>query len=752
MSYKENQFQNISYPIKSINNENALVYNNVMEGNTIYDEVKINKPIIMPASYDNIDTFLQNLNYNKNVNLIENNNYNNIIYGQSNNITFESNNHNYTNYNYDYNNIYSGNSNENGNNNYYVGSDTNYDYNNLIYNNQNQKDLNINDYQNIINSAPKSTFNENNNYNNENIYSQSSSILNMKEIMSTPYITNVIDDNEIIYSPENNKLESKKIEFAQIKRIRNDNKNNKIIYTAEEGNKEIKNQNPKDIEVKLLKNSNVTFGKVSAGSTDSNNKKNFNNKILNNNTQTFSEYTHTNYKLDNSNTQNNKPVSNNQHIVRPMPAYQKNAQVKKIIDKGNIDSIINKINNDSNKINNNIDNNKKNETQTTNTIKILSPANIDNKPIIENNNEIQYMNQIPKIDLEEDEEKEEENQISPINEQADIQQNNLNENNENINNYKGLRISKSELIIEKDNIKNQFINEKINTNENEEINHNLNQTEATPMRRPLNNYNSISKTPMSQGFHKVKINKKSLSPDNKFFKNIDWNDKFKNFIYNNSRIDNNKSNKTNINVVKLNNTYNLNNQNIEYNNSIKLNNNNNKEPNLFNQVKKLEKSPKNKETKDYNDLNNISEIRKEQNISSDNEQTKKDEENLNFKRKDIVFEDINSDNLNDNNINPKKNIYNCKIKKLNNVNNDEFRDDNFDDNDLSDDDLKINNFYLDESNKNLSKERNKNRNLKKDEISDSTIKRINNDGLDEFDNNFNNHDKFYNKMKKLFDD
>ena len=28
----------------------------------------------------------------------------------------------------------------------------------------------------------------------------------------------------------------------------------------------------------------------------------------------------------------------------------------------------------------------------------------------------------------------------------------------------------------------------------------------------------------------------------------------------------------------------------------------------------------------------------------------------------------------------------------------------------------------------------------------------NNDGLDEFDNNFNNHDKFYNKMKNLFDD
>ena len=36
---------------------------------------------------------------------------------------------------------------------------------------------------------------------------------------------------------------------------------------------------------------------------------------------------------------------------------------------------------------------------------------------------------------------------------------------------------------------------------------------------------------------------------------------------------------------------------------------------------------------------------------------------------------------------------------------------------------------------------------------DSYFKKIkNDDGLDEFDNNFNEHDKFYKKMINLFDD
>ena len=36
---------------------------------------------------------------------------------------------------------------------------------------------------------------------------------------------------------------------------------------------------------------------------------------------------------------------------------------------------------------------------------------------------------------------------------------------------------------------------------------------------------------------------------------------------------------------------------------------------------------------------------------------------------------------------------------------------------------------------------------------DSIVKKIkNNDGMDEFDNNFYGHEKFYKKMKNLFDD
>lgn len=153
----------------------------------------------------------------------------------------------------------------------------------------------------------------------------------------------------------------------------------------------------------------------------------------------------------------------------------------------------------------------------------------------------------------------------------------------------------------------------------------------------------------------------------------------------------------------------------------------------------------------YNDFNDISEIRKDQNMSTDNEQMRNDEENLNYQRKDLVFEDVNSDDTIKNN-NKTKNKFNIKIKKLNNVNKDEFQDDNFDDNDLRNNDLQSDNFYLDDSNTNFSKEGKKNNNIKKNEITNSTLKRINNDGLDEFDNNFNNHDTFYNKMKKIFDE
>ena len=60
---------------------------------------------------------------------------------------------------------------------------------------------------------------------------------------------------------------------------------------------------------------------------------------------------------------------------------------------------------------------------------------------------------------------------------------------------------------------------------------------------------------------------------------------------------------------------------------------------------------------------------------------------------------------------------------------------------------------MDDSNPNLNNEDNKDSYAQEGEITDSTIKRMkNNDGLDEFDNNFNNHDIFYNKMKNLFDD
>ena len=728
MSYKENIIQNVSYPIKTINKENEPIYNEPIKRNTIYDEVKINKPIIMPAIYDNINNFLQNLNDNNidninynNENLIENNNYNNLIYGQNNNITFEKNNNNYKTYNSG-NNIYSGTT--------------------IVEKLNNPSKTNMN-YENNINNVPNSTFSQNNNYEKVNNYSQPKSILNNNTLMSAPFVTKVDEDNEIIYSAGNNSLESKNIEYAQIKRIKNDN--NKIIYSKEDNNQiynQNQTQNPKEIETKLLQNSNVTFGKVStgSGSLGPNISKNINNKVVKlNNTQNISEYAHTNYKLNNNNIQNNKQVTIDQSVVRAVPAYQKNAQVRKITENGNLYLIINKINNNiNNNLNHNINNNinttiinnkKQNLPQNINIIKI-NGDNIDNRPII-SNNKIEYTKPIQKLELSKDnEEKVEQKQIIPIDRKINIQQNN--KENYAYNN-KELKMSRSEFEINK-NINNiQLINENINNEENEEINKNLNQTSTTPMRRPLDDYNSKSKTPINRGFHTVKINKRNQEPNYNFFRNIDWNSKFNNnLIYNNSRFDKNKSNKPKINIVKLNNTNYSNNKNFENNNAINLDNN--KVSNTY-----------------YNDFNDISEIRKDQNMSTDNEQMRNDEENLNYQRKDLVFEDVNSDDTIKNN-NKTKNKFNIKIKKLNNVNKDEFQDDNFDDNDLRNNDLQSDNFYLDDSNTNFSKEGKKNNNIKKNEITNSTLKRINNDGLDEFDNNFNNHDTFYNKMKKIFDE
>ena len=83
----------------------------------------------------------------------------------------------------------------------------------------------------------------------------------------------------------------------------------------------------------------------------------------------------------------------------------------------------------------------------------------------------------------------------------------------------------------------------------------------------------------------------------------------------------------------------------------------------------------------------------------------------------------------------------------------DFEDDfgNFNDDEVKDtDEINYNNYNNFNKNIRDNKENNEKREIKKE---DSYVKKIkNNDVLDEFDNNFYGHEKFFKKMKNLFDD
>ena len=102
-------------------------------------------------------------------------------------------------------------------------------------------------------------------------------------------------------------------------------------------------------------------------------------------------------------------------------------------------------------------------------------------------------------------------------------------------------------------------------------------------------------------------------------------------------------------------------------------------------------------------------------------------------------EDLNKNlNIND--------IYKENIYKNNNYNhnyyNEKYSDSEDLDNNLKKRSLKTEDFNFDDSNSKVNSEENK-----------KTIRsNKNNDGMDEFDNNFYNHEKFFSRMKKLFDD
>ena len=282
-------------------------------------------------------------------------------------------------------------------------------------------------------------------------------------------------------------------------------------------------------------------------------------------------------------------------------------------------------------------------------------------------------------------------------------------NNININN----KIKNEEIINNNININNNNIEKEILTVEEKKdnpilnnINFNkidkkeeiMNKTEINELNEPSENgpvddYKFSSKTP-NRKFHRVKILKKN--PSNQLFPHTKLLD-LENYNYMNTpKI----YQKDKINAITFNN---------------KLSKQQKKEGNPFVTVKRI--IPKKKINYNDNDYN----------IND-----KYDIENK-----------------------PNNNIYQMNNRKSDNSDSDrhlsDFEDNigNFNDDEVKDTDEIIynNNNVRDFGEK---REMNEIREIKKE---DSLVKKIkNNDGMDDFDNNFDGHDKFYKKMKNLFDD
>ena len=228
MSYNSNPFQNATYGIESSKKQNAPIYKGTIKRDTIYENVKVKKPIIMPVTY-NPNTIKQDVKYNKTiytnkVNKVQNADYDNLIYGNN-----YENNYNY-NYNYDTD-IYAQNSNSIDNLNYYTPTNTNtitdninYSSSNLnygqttYYTDNNNYNYNYNDTKyNII-----SNYSNDNNYINADFNTQTTTTdtayITDNNLLSSPYITNVVDKNKITYTPKTNVINNN-VEMAKIKKI-----------------------------------------------------------------------------------------------------------------------------------------------------------------------------------------------------------------------------------------------------------------------------------------------------------------------------------------------------------------------------------------------------------------------------------------------------------------------------------------------------------------------------------------------------
>ena len=369
MYYEKSPFNNANEytgALETSPSMNTPIYKDPIKRETIYEKVKIHKPIVVTVPYKGSNYSTQN-NYTTYVNptYSDNNNYNNLIYGQTTTTTTDTNNaYNYNNYNID-SNTYNKTTNtiENynyetqGNTNYTNYTDyttTNYDYNNLIYGQNATTTTNLgdtNNYNDIIYNQDNSPFTDNNTYNTFNTYNTYNTYNNKQAYTthiqnlntnnnsySLPYITAVADNNEITHPPKTKKFETNKIKFNHINKLEN------------QINTNVNYEQPK-AEKTLLSPVNNLFGYKSyvTKNIEFNNNPNANisqeiyNNINTNNIETYSKMI--------------KPLINPQtkkEVVKEAPLYETHAKVRKITEEENIIEINN---NNYENINTNINTN-----------------------------------------------------------------------------------------------------------------------------------------------------------------------------------------------------------------------------------------------------------------------------------------------------------------------------------------------------------------------------------------------------------
>ena len=569
-----NYYPNIIKETKVYNNTLNPIYQDAQKRDTIYENVKVLKPIVLPAKSNN--------SYISNDQIVNYNNNNATLISE-----YPLTNYNQINTEDTVNKYFNQTTTE-------LSSENNYD-NYFSGNYFNNTDININ-----------SNINSNNQYYENEKY----------EKYFTQTTTEQIIPNQI--------------EFAQIKRITNDNTNNNKINNNISQNQNqnqniIKKANVNQIQIvtnepkeKIIKEKELA--QVRKITEDNLLKTPVEEKKMN-------PVTIPNVQNNNINNINNLPEKKNIPMAYPGPAkiskmpsatipLNPRVRVAREEKKINIVKLI-EDNNINKNINNNININNK----------------INNEEILNNNNNI---NNNINNKINNDTEKEE----NPI-------INNINFNKEEIN----------EEIIPKTEI-----------NEINEVIENI----------PVDDHNLSSKTP-NRKFHRVKILKKN--PSNQFFPHTKLLD-IENYDYMNSQ---KIYQKEKINQITFNN---------------KLSNQQ-KKGNPFITIKKII-------PKKIND-------------------------------KDIYINNINNKNEKENNDNDRHSS--------------DFEDDfgNFNDDEVKDtDEINDNNFNNFNNNIRDNMEKNEMIEIKKE---DSIVKKIkNNDGMDEFDNNFYGHEKFYKKMKNLFDD